>query len=97
MNQERLMKIILRPHVSEKASIGMAERSLYVFKVLSDADKLDVKDATEFLFGVKVKSVRMMNVKSKPKRFGKIEGKSKTWKKAYVTLQDGQKIDFGLI
>ena len=57
----------------------------------------DVKDATEFLFGVKVKSVRMMNVKSKPKRFGKIEGKSKTWKKAYVTLQDGQKIDFGLI
>ena len=45
MKQERLMKIILRPHVSEKASIGMTERSLYVFKVLADANKLDVNEA----------------------------------------------------
>lgn len=92
MNEERLLKILLSPHMSEKAT-SAASRSEYVFEVCCDATKFDVKKAIEFLFKVSVKSVRIVNVKSKPKRFGRVEGRSKAWKKAYVALQAGQQID----
>ncbi len=94
MNQERLMKIILAPHMSEKAAFAKENGNQYVFQVIKDATKPDVKSAIELLFKVKVDSVRMINVKSKPKRFGQIQGRSKAWKKAYVTLQTGQSIEF---
>lgn len=95
MNQERIMKIILSPHVSEKAAIGKEQSNLYVFQIARDATKPEVKQAIEFLFKTEVKSVRIVNVKTKPKRFGQIQGRSKAWKKAYVTLQPGQVIEFG--
>jgi large subunit ribosomal protein L23 len=82
MNQERLLKVILAPHMSEKAAIGAEKRRQYVFEVASDATKTQVQ------------AVRIVNVKSKPKRFGQIQGRSKAWKKAYVTLQPGQEISF---
>lgn len=94
MKQERLMKIILSPHMSEKATIAMEKRGEYVFQVASNSHKHEVKQAVELMFKAKVSAVRIVNVKSKPKRFGKIEGRSKAWKKAYVTLQPGQQIDF---
>jgi len=94
MNQERLLKIILSPHVSEKAAIASEKRAEYVFAVVKDAAKPEIKDAVELLFKTKVKSVRVVNVKTKPKRFGQIQGRSKAWKKAYVTLQSGQSIDY---
>lgn len=94
MKQERLMKIICGPHMSEKAAIATEKRREYVFHVIKDATKPEIKSAVELLFKTKVELVRIVNVKTKPKRFGKIEGRSKTWKKAYVTLQAGQKIDF---
>jgi len=97
MNQERLMNVILRPYLSEKASIGAEKRQEYVFEVLRNATKPDVENAVELLFKVKVQSVRIVNVKTKPKRFGQIQGKSKAWKKAYVKLQKGQTIDFASI
>lgn len=97
MKQEHLMNIILRPYMSEKASIGAEKRQEYVFEVLRSATKPDVENAVELLFKVKVQSVRIVNVKTKPKRFGQIQGKSKAWKKAYVKLQDGQAIDFAAI
>jgi large subunit ribosomal protein L23 len=90
MNQEQLMNVILRPHTSEKTSLG----NQYAFEVIREATKSDVKDAVELLFKTEVQSVRIVNVKTKPKRFGQIEGKSKAWKKAYVTLRAEQKIDF---
>lgn len=94
MKQAHLMNVILRPHLSEKASIGTEKRREYLFEVSKSASKPDVKEAVELLFKTKVQSVRIVNVKTKPKRFGQIQGKSKAWKKAYVKLQDGQSIDF---
>lgn len=94
MKQAHLMNVIIRPYMSEKASIGTEKRREYIFEVLKGASKPDVKDAVELLFKAKVQSVRIVNVKTKPKRFGQIQGRSKAWKKAYVKLQDGQSIDF---
>lgn len=93
MNQERLLQIILSPHVSEKATIGLEKRNEYVFQVVNDATKSEVKDAIEFLFNTKVKAVRVVNVRPKQKMFRGFEGKRKGWKKAYITLQAGQKLD----
>jgi len=93
MNEERLLRIILAPHMSEKAAIGTEKRGEYVFQVSQDANKIEVKQAIEYLFNTKVDKVRVVNVKSKPRRFGSIIGKKKGWKKAYVTLLEGQHID----
>jgi len=95
MSNERLLKVILSPHISEKASLATEKNGEYVFKVLKDANKIEIKAAIEFLFDTKVNAVTVSNVKSKPKRFGQIEGKSKTWKKAYVQLVKGREINFG--
>jgi large subunit ribosomal protein L23 len=94
MKQERLLKVIVAPHMSEKAAIATEKRGEYVFEVASTATKPEVKEAIEQLFKTKVKAVRIVNVKTKPKRFGSIQGYSKAWKKAYVTLEAGQQIDF---
>jgi len=93
MNQERLLKVILSPHVSEKTSVAMEKRNEYAFQVLDTATKSEVKDAIELLFNTKVKSVRVVNVRPKQKMFRGFEGKRKGWKKAYVTLQADQKLD----
>lgn len=93
MNQERLLKIILSPHVSEKTSIGAEKNNEYTFHVLESATKPEVKDAVEMLFNTKVKTVHIVNVIAKKKLFKGQEGKRKGWKKAYVTLQADQKID----
>lgn len=94
MNEERLLKVLLGPHISEKAArVGDAFNQV-VFKVARDASKPEIKSAVELLFEVKVKSVATLNVKGKHKRFGRREGRRKDWKKAYVTLEPGQQIDF---
>jgi large subunit ribosomal protein L23 len=94
MNQERLLKILLAPHVSEKAN-RIAERyNQVVFKVVRDATKPEIKGAVEMLFKVKVKGVTVINVKGKRKRFGAIQGRRSDWKKAYVSLEAGHEIDF---
>ena len=93
--EERLLKVLLAPYVSEKSTRIGADRQ-YAFKVLSDADKQEIKKAVEFLFKVKVLVVHICNTKRKAKKFGRITGWRKGWKKAYVTLQEGQSIDFGV-
>lgn len=93
MNQERLLQIILSPHVSEKTTVIAEKNNEYVFQVHDSATKPEIKDAIEFLFNTKVKSVRIVNVKTKRKLFRGIEGKRKGWKKAYVALLSDQKID----
>ena len=92
MSNERLMKVLLSPHVSEKASVAVEKRNEYVFEVAEFATKPEVKDAVEFLFNTKVKTVRIMNVHTKPKTFRGMPGVRKAWKKAYVTLQADQKL-----
>lgn len=94
MNNERLMKVLLGPHVSDKAYMAADKNSQVVFKVTVDATKLEVKRAVEKLFEVKVDAVTILNVKGKQRRFGKIEGRTKNWKKAYVSLAEGHDINF---
>lgn len=91
MNIERLLTILQAQHVSEKGTLVTGQ---YIFKVIKDATKIEIKQAIEHIFSVKVKAVRITNMKSKQKRFGKIMGRQKGWKKAYVTLLPGQEIDF---
>lgn len=90
--QEKLMKILLGLKVTEKAAL-LSQHRKYVFKVISEANKLLIKQAVELLFNVKVDAVRVTNVKAKVKRFGRMEGKRKGWKKAYVKLSEGYTID----
>lgn len=94
MNEERLLKILLAPHVSEKATRVAEKHNQIVFKVARDAAKPEIKDAVELLFKVKVRGVTVVNVKGKRKRFGSIQGRRSDWKKAYVSLEAGHEIDF---
>ena len=97
MNEQKVFNVILSAHVSEKAAIGTEKRNEYVFYVAPLATKPEIKDAVEFLFSKKVKMVRIVNVKPKARTFKGIEGTKKGWKKAYVTLQSGEKLDiFGV-
>lgn len=94
MKQERLMKVLLSPHISEKSSIAAEQANQYVFKVAKDASKPEIKQAVEMMFNVEVGAVQVCNVKGKRKRFGAMQGRRPGWKKAYVTLKSGQEIDF---
>jgi large subunit ribosomal protein L23 len=93
-NQEKLMNVLLGPHVSEKAArIGDKHRQV-VFRVRRDADKDAVRRAVEKMFEVKVEDVQIVNVKGKSKRFGAKLGRRGDWKKAYVRLAPGSDINF---
>jgi large subunit ribosomal protein L23 len=94
MNQERLMKVLLSPLVSEKSTRIADANNQYAFKVLPDASKPEIRKAVELMFDVKVKGVQVANVRGKIKRFGQALGKRADWKKAYVTLAEGHDIDF---
>ncbi len=91
---DRLYKILLGPHVSEKSTLAADSGNQVVFKVATGANKAEVKAAVEALFEVKVENVTVLNVKGKFKRFGQKMGRRKDWKKAYVRLAEGQDIDF---
>ena len=96
MNLDRLYKIILGPHVTEKSSMAIGSNAQVAFKVSKDAKKLEIKKAVEILFETKVNSVRVINMKGKTKRTKIGVGKKSDWKKAYITLADGEEIDFSL-
>lgn len=90
MSEHRLMKVLLAPHVSEKSTVVADANQQFVFKVVPDASKDEIKQAVELMFeGVKVASVQVSNVKGKQKRFGQIQGRRTNWKKAYVKLAQG--------
>lgn len=91
MNQERLLKIILGVITTEKTT-RIRERGQYVFKVVLDATKTEIKEAVRDLFKVEVESVGVVNVKAKTRRVGAITGSRKKWKKAYVVLKEGYSI-----
>ena len=92
--EERLMQVLLAPQISEKATYIADKNEQVVFRLASDATKPEVKAAVELLFKVEVKAVQVSNVKGKEKRFGKMMGRRKGWKKAYVCLKPGQEINF---
>ena len=93
-NQERLLQVLVAPQISEKATYIADKNEQVVFIVTPDATKPEVKAAVEMLFKVEVKSVQILNVKGKAKRFGKMTGRRKDWKKAFVCLKPGQEINF---
>lgn len=94
MNQERLMKVLLAPVVSEKSSRLADASRQFVFKVLPCASKPEIRQAVELMFDVKVKGVQVSNMRGKTRRFGQTMGRRVNWKKAYVTLAEGHDIDF---
>ena len=85
--------IIIRPVVTEKSSRLMGLNK-YTFEVHPAANKVEIRKAVEVVFKVKVKSVNTMKVPSKPKRMGAYVGKTRAWKKAIITLADGERIKF---
>jgi large subunit ribosomal protein L23 len=92
-HRERLMQVLLGPHVSEKAT-GLAEAGQIVFKVRGDATKSEIRKAVELLFEVKVQRVAVVRIPAKQKKFGQRAGTRAAWKKAYVRLAPGQDINF---
>lgn len=94
MNQERLLQVLVEPRMSEKSARVADKNNQYLFKVLGDATKPEIKAAVEQLFNVQVSGVQVLNVRSRTKTFRGRAGTRQAWKKAYVTLKDGFSIDF---
>lgn len=94
VSSERVLKVLLAPHITEKAAIAGEASNQYVFRVATDASKPEIKQAVEQLFDVSVDTVRVVNTKGKTKRSASGMGKRKDWKKAYVRVQEGQSIEF---
>jgi large subunit ribosomal protein L23 len=84
--------VILEVVVTEKSAAN-AEKGVYTFKVASNANKIQIKEAVEKAFGVKVASVNTVNTKPKKNRVGRYVGTKKTYKKAIITLKDGENIN----
>jgi large subunit ribosomal protein L23 len=94
VNKEQLMNVLIAPHVTEKTSLAMQNNNQYTFRVRRNATKPDIKAAVELMFEVKVSGVQVVNEPGKTRRFGKIQGRTQDWKKAYVSLVKGQSIDY---
>ncbi len=94
MNKEQLMSVLIAPHVTEKTSRAMQNHNQYTFRVRRNATKTDIKKAVELMFEVKVSGVQVVNEPGKQRRFGKTLGRTQDWKKAYVSLAEGQAIDY---
>ena len=85
-------EIIIRPIITEN-SYDMMEENVYTFEVAKDSNKVEIRQAIEALFNVHVTKVNTLNVKSKPKRLRQQPGRTRTWKKAMVTLAEGETIE----
>lgn len=94
MTKDELYKVLRRPHITEKANDLKDANNEYVFEVSTDANKIQVRQAIESLFNVKVAEVRTSIVRGKNKRVGRFIGRRSNWKKAFVTLKEGHAIDF---
>ncbi len=93
-NAAQLMNVVLAPVVSEKSTFVADKNRQYVFRVADHATKPEIKAAVELMFKIKVDSVTVSNVRGKPRRFGKVIGRRRNWKKAYVRVAEGQEINF---
>jgi large subunit ribosomal protein L23 len=94
MNQEKLIKLLVAPHISEKATRLADANKQFVFKVERNATKPEIKRSVELMFNVEVASVQLCNIKGKRKGFGRIRGKRPDSRKAYIRLKPGFDINF---
>jgi large subunit ribosomal protein L23 len=93
-SEERLMKVLLAPVISEKATFVAEKNEQIVFLVTPDANKLEIKAAVEMLFKVQVESVQVANRQGKQKRAGRFMGRRNHTRRAFVCLMPGQEINF---
>jgi large subunit ribosomal protein L23 len=93
-SQERLISVLIAPHITEKTSLAMQNTNTYSFRVLRDSTKPEIKAAVELMFNVKVDGVQVVNETGKTRRFGRVMGRTQDIKKAYVRLAPGQTIDY---
>ncbi|RJG07336.1 50S ribosomal protein L23 [Noviherbaspirillum cavernae] len=93
-SEERLMKVLLAPVISEKATFVAEKNEQVVFRVAPDATKPEIKAAVELLFKVQVESVQVLNRQGKQKRSGRFTGRRNHTRQAYVCLKPGQEINF---
>lgn len=96
-NFERLMQVILAPYVSEKGTFIGEAHNQTIFKVARNATKAEIKAAIELIWKeqkIKVEKIQTINVKGKKKRFGRYLGSRANWKKAIVSIKDGQELSF---
>ena len=93
-SEERLMKVLLAPVISEKATFVAEKNEQVVFLVAPDANKLEIKAAVEMLFKVQVESVQVANREGKQKRSGRFNGRRNHTRRAFVCLKPGQEINF---
>lgn len=89
-----IYSVVKKPHVTEKTSLGSEASNTIALVVDRDANKIEIKQAVESLFKVDVTSVRTVVMAGKVKRVGRSLGKRQNWKKAYITLKEGQTVDF---
>ena len=94
MSTERLMTVLIGPHLSEKSTRVGEKHNQVVFRVRRDATKAEIRAAVEAMFEVEVDRVQVVNQQGKQKRFGRTMGKRVDWKKAYVSLAEGHDLDF---
>jgi large subunit ribosomal protein L23 len=92
--QERLMTVLNGPHLSEKSTVVAEQHNQVVFKVRKDATKREIRKAVELMFEVEVEKVQVVNNRGKAKRHGATMGRRSAWKKAYVTLAEGSRLEF---
>lgn len=92
-SKDRFYSIIKSPVITEKGTDDTAKRNAYHFKVPTDANKIEIRQAVENLFGVHVESVNTLRVRGKTRRRGWVAGSRPDWKKAMVTLREGDVID----
>lgn len=84
--------VIIEPIMTEKASADLAMNK-YTFKVNLKANRVEIKKSIEEIFNVHVEKINLMNCSGKTRRFGKVEGRTRNWKKAIITLKSGEKIE----
>ncbi|MCB9914436.1 MAG: 50S ribosomal protein L23 [Planctomycetes bacterium] len=90
---DRMYEVIKKPVITEKATTDQASRNAYTFRVPVDANKIEIRQAVERLFDVKVNAVNTLRVSGKTRRRGWRAGTTPNWKKAMVTLAEGSTID----
>ena len=99
-SQDRLMQVLLKPQVSEKATFIVEKNNQIIFRVMQDATKPEIRAAVELMWKaqkIEVTGGQVSNVKGKEKRFGRFMGRRTNWKKAYVSIKSGQEINFSEI
>ena len=89
-----LLQVIVSPVITEKGTLVNEQGNQFVFRVRPEANKVEIRRAVETLFKVKVENVRTLNYLGKFRRVGRSAGRRPRWKKAYVTVAAGQRIDF---